>query len=153
MSKTLILIVLAIAMCIFSNAQNPLLDKKSYRRAQIRAMKVEYFQTAEYLQNENGLYINDFQIMDFIELDKKEERILKKILSDKDTYLEETNRPCPFIAGYGIEIQSKCNSYEIILTKSQCPKMMIKNVYLEEVLYYDLHGDCEIFDLFEKSPE
>jgi len=149
MSKTLILVVLAIAMCNFSNAQNPLLDKKNYRSAQIKVMKVEYFQTAEYLQNEKGLYINDFQILDIYTLDKKEKRKLKKNLSKKDIFLESTNRPCPFIANYAIEIKSKNVILELILTGKQCPKMMVKNVYTEEVLYYDLVGDCQIFELFD----
>lgn len=133
-----------------SYSQNPLLENENYKNAQIRIMEIENFQTANYLQSEKSLYINDFQILENYKPNRKQKKKIRKILTNSYTYFENTSRPCPFIANYAIQIKTKNTTLEIIISGEFCPKIMIKNVYANEIIYFDLKKNCEIYKLFEE---
>jgi len=153
MFKSFILFLLAFIFFGSLYAQNPLLKKGNYKNAQIKIMKVDNFQTEQYLQTEGNYYINDFLILETYDSSRKHRKKILKLLLDSSTYLNDVNRACPFIAKYALEITSKNSKFEIIISGKSCPKVLINDAYSQSIISIDLRKNCSIYTLVEKAFE
>lgn len=86
-------------------------------------------------------YLADFRILEEIQMSTEESTELRRAMRDPDQFLTKNLKECPFVARHGIRLTRKRAWMEMVVSRSSCPKAMVRSSYTEEVDQMDLSPD------------
>jgi len=116
----------------------------------IQVFQIDQFPTPLDEQSNTQTYIADYLVVKTILLDKDEEKSLRESLKNKDQFIRENQKTCPFIAQYAIRMARKTSWVEMVLSRDNCPKGVLRSSYNEKVEHFDLMKDG-VLQFFQKQ--
>lgn len=138
-----IYIILSLLILVLTGCnQNSMRYRSAIQQANyFQVFKVAMSPTRPEEQSPDKLYVLDYEVIDTRLVEEAQVPNLKKALLNKNNYSFEDNKRCPFLASYGVKIDSDLMA---IVGRSPCSKIMLSEIDKSENQIYDLAEDSDI---------
>lgn len=106
------------------------------KTTEVQCFSIEQYPTEPSQQATDELYLLDYKILEQIELTDSQQTTIKSYFLNTENYTSKVARTCPFIGKYAITFGFDSSVLEMILSREQCPKGLVKGK--KEVFSFDL---------------
>jgi hypothetical protein len=151
MRPTILLLVLLTFARVGLLSQVTGFTGREYRKAQFVVCQLGEFPVSAENRSYLAEYVLDYQVILKRELSRPEADSLRAILSDSNNYITTGMvRTCPFVARYGVKIQSKGATTSLVISQPGCIKMIRHSCTEASPRYVDLRKENAIYPFVEK---
>ena len=96
------------------------------KTTEIQCFSIEQYPTKPSKQAANELYLLDYKILEQIELTDAQQNDLKTYFLNTENYTSKVARTCPFIGKYAMTFGYENEVLEMVLSREQCPKALVR---------------------------
>lgn len=86
-------------------------------------------------------YLADYRVQEEINMSREEAAELRRAMRDPDQFLSKNRKSCPFMARHGIRLERKKAWMEVVVSRSSCPKAIVRSSYTDELSQRDLTAE------------